>query len=281
MVYHDGSTLVTSPWKILPSHAIEEKALTSIWHFQGAGAVSIVCAGAPDPPSYASEYHLNYSRLAKYADLDALMEVHGQVRVENPDSVVRVGLPEGLGQELSLEHLIIIGGAAVKVAIEPGAKTDEAKTSAEAIDEGSLVNDTELFASDIPLPVAQPAGGTHFFECAVSNERREFFSAYDDEGVLLEDVGLIGRCPHPITPEKTVTVLSGITSRGVHGAALCFINSHIRSGNERYLREKFGNADKFCILMRVTVRNHLALPPNLWSDDVRLYEWSSKTGARW
>jgi transcriptional regulator with XRE-family HTH domain len=258
------------------------RLFSPFWQFPDGAAVSIVCAEAPDPPSYADEYHLNYTHLAKHADLDALMEVHGQVRADNPDSVVRVVLPEGLGQELSLENLIIIGGAAVKVATEAGADTKEIKATAMTKGEGSLVNDTEMFASDIPLPVARPTGDTHFFECEAVNEKnRSFASIRDADGVLAEDVGLIARCPHPIVRGKTVTVLSGITSRGVHGAALCFINSHNRIENERYLKEKLGNADKFCILMRVKVRNNAALPPNLWDDDVRLYEWSPETGVRW
>jgi hypothetical protein len=33
--------------------------------------------------------------------------------------------------------------------------------------------------------------------------------------------------------------------------------------------------------MRIKVRNNAALPPNLWDDDVRLYEWSPETGVRW
>ena len=43
----------------------------------------------------------------------------------------------------------------------------------------------------------------------------------------------------------------------------------------------FGNADAFCILMNVPVQNDAALPPNLWRDNIRLYEWSAETGARW
>lgn len=76
-------------------------------------------------------------------------------------------------------------------------------------------------------------------------------------------------------------MLSGITSRGVHGAALCFTDSHVRLANEQYLQDAFGNADAFCILMRVKVQNNIALPPNLWRENVRLYEWSAETGTRW
>ncbi len=75
-------------------------------------------------------------------------------------------------------------------------------------------------------------------------------------------------------------MLSGITSRGVHGAALCF-DPYVRSANERYLEETFGNANAFCVVMYVIVRNNAALPANLWRDEIRLYEWSAEIGARW
>ena len=35
---------------------------SSIWGFPDAAAISIVCSDAPDPPSYASRSHLNYSQ---------------------------------------------------------------------------------------------------------------------------------------------------------------------------------------------------------------------------
>jgi hypothetical protein len=116
----------------------------------------------------------------------------------------------------------------------------------------------------------------------VGEETREFRSEWDEqEEILVQDVGLIARGPHPIIPGGTVTLLSGITSRGVHGAALCFIDSHVRDTNERYLENAFGNVESFCILMNIPVQNNTALPPNLWRENTRLYEWSPETGARW
>jgi hypothetical protein len=114
----------------------------------------------------------------------------------------------------------------------------------------------------------------------VGEEKRKFESLYIG-GVLTQDVGLIARVPHPIMPEKTVTVLSGITSRGVHGAALCFTDWHVRGDNERYLQETFGDTDSFCIMMNIPVANNTALPANLRFENIRVYEWSTETGARW
>jgi transcriptional regulator with XRE-family HTH domain len=235
----------------------DEKQRGSIWHFSPGQAVSIVCSDAPDPPAFADPSNLNYSRYARYADLDALIEVFGQLRSDNPASIIRILSTEELKHDFALNHLVIIGGAAV-------------------------YNAAPYFAQDIPLPVAEsiPNTATHLFSCTIGDESRKFRSVRDNE-VLVEDVGLIARGPHPNIPDRTVTVLSGITSRGVHGAVLCFTDPHIRDTNEQYLKEAFGSAEAFCILMRVPVQNDGALPANLWRDDVRLYEWSTETGARW
>jgi len=232
---------------------------SALWHFSDPIAVSIVCSDAVDPPPYAQPSHLNYTRYARYADLDALLVVYGQVKVDNPERMVRI-LPIGrLAQDFALNHLIIIGGAASDAA--------------------------SLFAQDIPLPAAEAIPDTdpvtYRFMCAVEEEMREFTSSRDDDGNLMQDVGLIARGPHPIIPGGTVTLLSGITSRGVHGAAQCFIDSHVRDMNERYLESTFGNVESFCILMNIPVQNDIALPPNLWRENTRLYEWSVDTGARW
>jgi transcriptional regulator with XRE-family HTH domain len=231
---------------------------SAIWHFPDPIAVSIVCSDAVDPPPYAQHGHLNYSRYAKYADLDAVVEVHGQVKADNPDRMVRILPTARLAQDFALNHLILIGGAASDAA--------------------------SLFAQNIPLPTPEEIPGTdpvtHLFKCTVGEETREFRSTRE-EGTLVQDVGLIARRPHPIIPGGTVTLLSGITSRGVHGAALCFIDSHLRDTNERYLEKAFGNVESFCILMNIPVQNDVALPPNLWRENTSLYEWSADTGARW
>ncbi len=233
----------------------------SIWRVPDGQAVSIVCSDAleADRPSYADPSHLNYSRYAKYADLDAIVEVYGQVKADNPAaSMVRLLSPHELLQDFALNHLIVVGGAAV-------------------------YDVAPYFAQDIPLPQAEPIPGTdtHVFKCRVGDEVREFTSTRDEDGVLVEDIGLIARGEHPHAPGHTVTMLSGITSRGVHGAALGFIIGQVRDENEEYLRGAFGNANAFCIVMRVPVIQNIALPPNLARDNVRLYEWSSETGACW
>jgi transcriptional regulator with XRE-family HTH domain len=242
-----------------PVVATAKRPRSALWHFPDPIAVSIVCSDAIEPPPYSEPSHLNYTTYARYADLDALIAVYGQVKADNPTRMIRILPTDRLVRDFALNNLIIIGGAASDAAI--------------------------LFAQDIPLPAAHEILGTdpvtHLFKCSVGEEEREFTSSRDDQGNLVQDVGLIARGPHPIIPGGTVTLLSGITSRGVHGAALCFIDSHVRDTNERYLESDFGDVESFCILMNIPVQNDVALPPNLWRENTRLYEWSAETGARW
>jgi transcriptional regulator with XRE-family HTH domain len=231
---------------------------SSLWRFADDGAISVVCSDAPedDRPSYADQAHLNYSRYARHADLDALIEVYGQVKADNPGSWIRILSPQSLEHDFALNHLVIIGGRAV----------DDV---------------APWFAQGVPLPTVRESGDTHILTHEIEGEVREFTSTRDDDGNLTDDVGFIARSPHKIVPGRIVTVLGGITSRGVHGAALAFTDRHLSEPNLRYLTDTFPGADAFCIVMRVPIRNEAALPPNLSDDAVRLYEWSAETGARW
>lgn len=230
----------------------------SFWQFPEGEAVSIIDAESDDPPPYADQSHLNYSQYARFADLDSLIDVFGQVKADNPDSMIRILSPAETIQDFALNHLVVVGGAAWR----------------------EISKTTPWFARSATMPIAQPTGETHIFKCSVGEEEREFSSTRVGD-IMTQDVGLVARVPHPIMPARTVTLLSGITSRGVHGAALCFTDAHVRDDNERYLEETFGNAQSFCVLMNVLVTNNLALPPNLQMENTRLWEWSDVRGARW
>lgn len=231
---------------------------SSIRHFPGGEAVSVASSGAPSPQPNADLWHPNFSQYARHADLDALIEAFGQIKADNPARMIRLLPPGELTRDFALNHLVIIGGAAIS-------------DTAPWFDQG-------IPLPDIPLPVTRLIGTTHAFICDLAGKSREFAAKMDDQGSLIEDVGLIARGPHPDIPQRTVTILSGITSRGVHGAALSLIDSRVRDANEHYLHDRFGEDEAFCILMRVLVQQNTALPPNLSNEDIRLYEWSGAEG---
>jgi hypothetical protein len=201
---------------------------------------------------------VNYSRYAKFADLDSLVEVFGQVKADNPENMIRILAPDELTQDFALNQLIIVGGAAWR----------EVRTS------------TPWLVHNVQLPIEHPAGEEDDFTLTVGDETKQF-APLRINGTLVQDIGMIAQVPHPIIEGSTVTLLSGITSRGVHGAALCFTDSHVREDNERYIEDKFGSTEAFCVVMKVPIANNAALPPNLWRENIRLWEWSAETGARW
>jgi transcriptional regulator with XRE-family HTH domain len=81
------------------------------WDFE-SGRITIICPAAPADtlPSLASEHDPNYTRMYRYADLDALIELFGHLRASNPELDVRHRLPsEVVADDLS-GHLVLLGG---------------------------------------------------------------------------------------------------------------------------------------------------------------------------
>ena len=64
----------------------EEPTFSRSWHFPDAGLVTFVCAQLPDDQigPFGDPSDPNYTELQTYADIDALMELHGHIRAENP-----------------------------------------------------------------------------------------------------------------------------------------------------------------------------------------------------
>lgn len=180
--------------------------------------------------------------------------------------MIRILSPEELTRDFALNNLVIVGGAAWL----------ELRKSTPWLARGTtLPFATPWLAQDVAPPTAKPTGETHIFECSVGDERQEFSSLRVGEG-LAQDVGLIARVPHPLITARTVILLSGITSRGVHGATLCFTDPNVRGDNERYLTERFGNVHEFCVMMNVLIANNAALPPNLSLENACLWTWSPR-----
>ena len=97
----------------------------------------------------------------------------------------------------------------------------------------------------------------------------------------MQDVGLIARGPHPHRPRGDGYLAERNHQPRRPWRRAFFIDAQLRDTNERYLESAFGNVESFCILMNIPVKNNIALPPNLWRENTRLYEWSAETGARW
>jgi hypothetical protein len=223
----------------------------SMWHFPDGSRITLVCSRQPQerqPPS-ADPEDLNYERFSALADLDALIDIYGAIRAYNPTSRVVIMAAQDLSERDISNHLVLIGGLAwamvnpwfsriFPIPIEPG----------DPADAGAIV-------------VNDPDDGVHKFEYEIV------------DGALVQDVGFFARGENPSAPRRTLTICGGITTRGVRGAAKCFIDHEMRERNEQYLFPRFPKGSTYCIVMRVPIGNKDPLTPDLSKKENRLFEW--------
>jgi transcriptional regulator with XRE-family HTH domain len=223
----------------------------SMWHFPDGSRITLVCYRLPPdrrPPS-AEPGALNYVKFAGLADLDTLIDIYGAIRAYNPTSQVVIMAAEDLGQRDAASHLVLIGGLTWKI-VSP------------------------WFSRIFPIPIeaGDPGDRGAIVVPNRNGEEREFKHTLE-EGVLVEDVGFFARGENPAAPQRTLTICGGITTRGVRGAARCFIDWEMRERNEQYLAPRFPDGSTYCIVMRVPVFNQDPLTPDLSKEENRLFEW--------
>jgi hypothetical protein len=241
-----GETLVT------------EQTFKRSWNFQDTGRVTLVCAQLPADQigPFGNPSNPNYTELQAYADVDALVELFGHIRAENPASLVQFRTSSEISRDDLSGHLILLGGV--------------------------VWNEMNERLSDMAkLPITQVAhprlDSGEIFVANVDGESREFWPQWKDVGggrrVLTEDVGLLARVPNPLNASRTLTICNGIHSRGVYGAARTLTEKELREGNERYISSNFGDAGSFGILMSVKVIENQTATPDFNTPGVVLHQW--------
>jgi hypothetical protein len=235
----------------------EEPTFNRSWHFPDASRVTFVCAQLPDDQigPFGDPASPNYTELQTYADIDALMELHGHIRAENPAATVHFRTPSDVEPDELTGHLILLGGVVWNKIT--GRLSEMAKLPVRQIADPDL-DSGEIFVAE------------------VDGEERQFFPQWADEDkrLLLEDVGLLARVPNPLNASRTLTICNGIHSRGVYGAVRTLTDAELREGNERYIATNFGDAGSFAILMSVQVIKSKAMTPDFNSPGVIVYTWS-------
>jgi hypothetical protein len=238
----------------------EEIASGRSWHFSDSGPAIFVCAELPDSQTgpLASPSDPNYTELQAYADIDALMELWGHVRAENPRLDVNFRIPAEVRHNDLTGHIILIGGV--------------------------VWNEiTDRLSEMANLPVKQfehPDLDTgEIFSAVVDRKEKEFWPKWKDKDrkVLAEDVGLLARVPNPLNSSRTLTICNGIHSRGVYGAVRSLTDTRLRDANERYISANFGNSPSFAILMSVQVIKNKAMTPDFTGNGVVLYQWPQES----
>lgn len=221
------------------------------------GPIVIVCPTAPEEVrgSLADEDDPNFTRLRRYGDLDALVELFGHLRAENPtlDVFYRLG-DEVVSDDLS-SHLVLVGG----VGWNRVTRRIQGAISNIPI---SQIEVDELATGEI-FRIETGKGGQSFWP---------EYQSWGEEQEQIADVGYIVRRRSPYNTDRTLTICNGIHSRGVYGAVRCFTDKRVREENEKYLAERFPGGE-FAILVRVPVVTNETLSPDLRNKEVRLFEW--------
>ena len=242
--------------------AEEEVAFSRSWLFGDDGRVTVVCAELPEAAKgpMAKPSDPNYTELQRFADLDALMELFGHIRAENPLMDVRFKIPAEVEADDLTDHVVLIGGM--------------------------VWNEiTGRLFEMAGLPIRQFAHPDlltgEIFIADVEGQDREFWPKWaDTERVMLaEDVGLLARVPNPNNSSRTLTICNGIHSRGVYGAVRSLTDKQLREANERYIAANFGQSDSFAILMSVQVIMNRGMTPDLNGDGTVLYQWPQGPAA--
>jgi len=224
------------------------------WDFEH-GPITIICSEVPSEalPPLASEFDPNYTRMYRYGDLDALIELWGHIRASNPELTVTHRLSSEVGPDDLSSHLVLLGG----IGWNPVTR--------------------RLLRTLHELPVSQVEvrdlkAGEIFKAGADGVEFRPQVEDTENGVELVEDVGLLARLSNPFNHSRTITICNGIHSRGVLGAVRSLTDAAVRERNEDYLSRRFPEGT-FALLMRVPVLGGQAISPDLDIAENRLYEW--------
>jgi hypothetical protein len=243
----------------------EQSTFNRSWLFRDGARVTFVCAQLPSNVigPFGDPENPNYTKLQTYADVDSLTELFGHIRAENPLAVVHFRTPPDVAPDDLTGHLILLGGVVWNEIA------------------GRLFEMANLPISQVKDP---PLESGEIFVANADGKERQFWPKWTDESkneskdeskkVLAEDVGLLVRVPNPLNANRTLTICSGIHSRGVYGAVRSLTDAELRDGNERYISENFGDAESFAILMAVKVIKNQTMTPDLNSRAVVLYKWA-------
>jgi transcriptional regulator with XRE-family HTH domain len=224
-----------------------------------AGPLIVIC---PDMPRdargpLADEKDTNFTKMQQYGDLDALIELYGHLRAENPTREVFYRLAsEAVSSDDLFSNVILLGGIGWnKVTRRFQSVIGQVPITQEAVD--------DLKDGDI-------------FRVKSSDGVQSFYPEFGDLGdgnELIADIAYVARLRNPFKIDRTLTICNGILSRGVLGAVRCLTDPSVREENEKYLTDRFPDGE-FAMLLRVPVVANKILAPDFKDPRARLYEWS-------
>ncbi|MFP5022301.1 helix-turn-helix domain-containing protein [Pseudonocardia phyllosphaerae] len=218
-----------------------------VWTFPDGAPIRIICGVLPAArrSPTASTDDPDYVELAATADLDALFELHGHLRMRNPSSDVRAIRSDVADAGDMQSHVVLLGDAAAAldwawIEALPVRRVDPGEGRGPA------------FTAD---GVPEPLHGRH------------------ENGRIREDVGLFARTRNPFHVTRTLTVCAGLHTRGVYAAVRILTDGGLAEANAGYLRDRAAGAETFGVVMRVLTMEHTVPTPDLRNPANRLFEF--------
>jgi hypothetical protein len=241
----------------------EDRRVQRIFEFD-TGPVIIICPTTPMDMRgrLANEHDPNFTRMQQYGDLDAVVELYGHLRAENPSLDVFHRMAREVVADDFSGHVILLGG----------------------IGWNDVTLRLQRAISQVPIvqtAVADVKTG-EIFRVESPDSLVPFYPEYEDLGngnELIADVGYLARLRNPFRVSRTLTICNGIHSRGVYGAVRCLTDASVREDNEKYLADRFPQGE-FAMLLHVPIVGNETLSPDLQNPRARLYEWAPNPEAR-
>jgi hypothetical protein len=197
----------------------------------------------------------DFVEMYRYADLDALVELHGHLRSVNPDSRVNIRAPSDLVRDDYTDHLVVLGG----------------------VDWNTLTQDV-LYRLDLPVrqSVRETDASMGCFEVGDGDQLRQFSPVVRTGSrgpILMEDVAHFYRGPNPFNRKRTVTICNAMYGRGVFGVVRALTDAKFRDRNAEYIAGRLAGRDQFSILSQISVVNGTVVTPDWTVSTNRLHEW--------
>jgi hypothetical protein len=242
-----------------PEAAPPSRPLGDFWRFGEKEDVTIISSELPqslkERMPLADRSSPDYIAAYDYADLDALIELHGHLRAVNPHNQVNIRLARELREDDYTSHLILLGG----------------------LDWNQATKDV-LALLDLQISLKRPDDLKEeaYFEVHEDERSGRYppsVTRTRDRIILQADVAHFYRGLNPFNAERTVTICQALFGRGTLGVVRALTDARFRARNEAYIKSRFAGCDAFSILTRVPVQRGLTVTPDWTRPDARLHEW--------
>jgi transcriptional regulator with XRE-family HTH domain len=253
------------------------------WYFPQDARIRIIATpmfqSVIEKIPYANRWHPNFMEFLHDADRDATMELFGHIRAENPAADVKCITADQATHDDLTGFVVILGQGEFLAPFGPWSSSYKSSKGFQ-----QTIVDYLLRRLELPVGTRLPEGGDEEFdgEFLVTTDadgRAKYFSAAEaptkvetyrpvflrDEAApgrprrrvdgypqLEYDVALLARRRNELNISTTVTICSGVFSRGTYGAVRALTDAALRTRNEQFLAEHV-TLDDFWMLLHVPI----------------------------